>query len=94
MSLLVALVWHLIVIIAVLAPGAPAVRDCSQTCLEWISLTVYIGGPILAGSLLITLLMIGLLRRWIASSILTGTVSALFGVVPGAAVGVVLFGSL
>ncbi|MEU3454691.1 hypothetical protein ABZ671_13955 [Micromonospora sp. NPDC006766] len=79
--------------IAILAPRAPAVRDCSRICLDWITLTVYFGGLILAGSLVITMLTIGLLRRWIASSVLTGTVSALFGVIPGAAVGIVLFGS-
>ncbi|TDC84235.1 hypothetical protein E1193_06585 [Micromonospora sp. KC606] len=98
LSVLVALGWYATVITAIFVgwSGVPAApnRDCSAmfSCLtpqEEIGLMVILGGPILAGLLVSTLVVTGLLARLVPSSILTGTLSALGGVVVVAVAGAV-----
>ncbi|MBY8871348.1 hypothetical protein K7640_05765 [Micromonospora sp. PLK6-60] len=85
-SLLVALGWYATVIAAALLgtsgiPTAPD-RDCSAmfSCLtaqEQLGLLALVGAPFLAGLLVITLALTGLLARRLPSSILAGTLSVL-----------------
>jgi len=98
LSLLVALGWYATVIAAVLVgrlgiPAAPD-QDCSAvfSCLrpqEEIVLIVILGGPILVGLLVSTLMVAGLLARLIRSPILIGTLATVGGVVVVAVAGAV-----
>jgi hypothetical protein len=86
LSLLVALGWYATVIAAVLVgrlgiPAAPD-RDCSgflscPTPQEEIVILAIFGLPVLAGLVFSAVVVTGLLVRWIPSSILAGTLSAL-----------------
>jgi hypothetical protein len=102
LSLLVALGWYATVISAVFVgrsgiPAAPR-TDCSAmfSCLtpqEEIGLLVLVGGPVLAGLLVCTLVVTGLLARLIPSPIVTGTLSVLGSVVVVAVIGAVWQGA-
>lgn len=106
LSLLVALGWYATVIAAVLVgwsgiPPAPN-RDCSAvfSCLTpqeelgmMVILMVILAAPILAGLLVSTLVITGLLARRIPSAILTGTLSALGSVGVVAVAGAVWLGA-
>ena len=102
LSLLVALGWYVTVTAAVFVGrwGIPAEpdRNCSVlfSCLtpqDEIILLVILGAPIFAGLLFSTLLVAGLLARWISSPIVAGTLSALVSVVAVAAAGILWHGA-
>lgn len=90
-SLLVALGWFVVVPAAVLVawsgmPAAPN-RDCSAmfSCLspaEQVGLLmIFFGLPVLAGAAVVTVAVAALLARYVRWPVVTGTVSALCGVV-------------
>ena len=91
-----ALGWYATVIAAILVgragiPVAPD-RDCSAvfSCMtpgQEVILLMIIAGPVVVALLIITLPVTALLARWIPSSIVTGTLSALGSVVAAATVG-------
>ncbi|GAA0930228.1 hypothetical protein Vau01_051030 [Virgisporangium aurantiacum] len=94
-SLLVALGWYVVVPAAVLVawsglPVAPG-RDCSAmfSCLspvEQVGLfMIFVGLPVLLGAAVVTVAVAALLARVVRWPVVTGTVSALCGVVGVAA---------
>ncbi|NBE79919.1 hypothetical protein [Micromonospora rubida] len=102
LSALVALGWYATAIAAVFVgrSGMPATpnQDCSAafSCLtpqEEIGLMLILGAPVLAGLLITTLVIIGLLARRVPSSILAGTLSALGSAAVAVVVGAVWQGA-